>query len=463
MEQTSAYSEQFLRKRKMMLMIPLLIVPMACLAFYGLGGGRGGSGATAAGPQLKGLNMTLPLAHIDGRNQPTDKLGFYEKAKLDSMRLQERRKQDPYALGNKNPFATKADSLSRDPAEKRPGEEGIGAIDPGGSDRQADQVMEKLDQLKQVLGKSGPGFGQEGIGSAGGGGSHGEGVGSGGASGGHGVRPGFPVGQAGLGAQDFDTSAAGRTQQRIREMMERLKAASPGGEDDPEMDRLDGMLDKLIKIQHPGLVHGDTSAAPGAPPTALVSPQRNDVPVGTLPSVVSERDNVEAFMEIGVRDEGDSAKEVAIEAVINSDQTLTAGSTVALRIVQDFTVGSEHIAANQLVYGVAALAGERLTIGINSIRVGQSIIAVSMQVYDLDGLPGIRIPGAITRDVSKASADQALSGLEMASVNPSLGAQAAGAGMEFARSLASRKIRLVRVSLPAGYRVLLKNGKSITH
>jgi hypothetical protein len=73
------------------------------------------------------------------------------------------------------------------------------------------------------------------------------------------------------------------------------------------------------------------------------------------------------------------------------------------------------------------------------------------------------VPGALTRDVSKQSADEALSGLGIASVDQNLSAQAASAGLQFAKTLASRKVRLVRVSLPAGYRVLLRNSKLNNH
>jgi hypothetical protein len=52
-----------------------------------------------------------------------------------------------------------------------------------------------------------------------------------------------------------------------------------------------------------------------------------------------------------------------------------------------------------------------------------------------------------------------MSGLGLASMDPSLAGQAANAGLQFAKSLASRKARLVRVTLPAGYRVLLINAK----
>ena len=37
--------------------------------------------------------------------------------------------------------------------------------------------------------------------------------------------------------------------------------------------------------------------------------------------------------------------------------------------------------------------------------------------------------------------------------------QAASVGVDAARTLVTRKVRLVRVGLPAGYRVLLRNSK----
>ena len=80
----------------MLLMAPLAFVPMLCVMFYGLGGGRGGAGGPVAG-EMKGLNMALPQAQLNGAGQPKDKLGFYEKARTDSLRLRERRRRDPYA------------------------------------------------------------------------------------------------------------------------------------------------------------------------------------------------------------------------------------------------------------------------------------------------------------------------------------------------------------------------------
>src|SRR5258708_5016668 len=75
----------------------------------------------------------------------------------------------------------------------------------------------------------------------------------------------------------------------------------------------------------------------------------------------------------------------------------------------------------------------------------------------MDGIPGIRIAGLISRDVAKASADESVSGLTLATIDPSLGAQAANAGVQAAKSFFSRRVRLTRVSVRAGYQVLLRN------
>ena len=116
-----------------------------------------------------------------------------------------------------------------------------------------------------------------------------------------------------------------------------------------------------------------------------------------------------------------------------------------------------EIAKDEFVFGTASLSNERLKITINSIRCQNTILPVSLSVYDVDGIAGIYIPGSINRDVSKESADEAISTLGLTPVDESVGAQAAVAGIQAAKTLASRKIRLIRVTIKSGYQVLLKD------
>ena len=67
------------------------------------------------------------------------------------------------------------------------------------------------------------------------------------------------------------------------------------------------------------------------------------------------------------------------------------------------------------------------------------------------------MPGSISRDVSKQSLDQGMSGLGLTALDPSIGAQVASAGIQTAKTLISRKVKLIQVSIPGGYQVLLKN------
>jgi conjugative transposon TraM protein len=103
------------------------------------------------------------------------------------------------------------------------------------------------------------------------------------------------------------------------------------------------------------------------------------------------------------------------------------------------------------------LNAERLEVEINSIRYNQSLYPVKLSVYDIDGLPGIYIPGAITRDVAKQSVDNSLQLMELSTMDPSLKAQATSAGIGAAKSLLSKKVKQVKVMVKAGYKVLLKD------
>src|SRR5206468_2580365 len=103
---------------------------------------------------------------------------------------------------------------------------------------------------------------------------------------------------------------------------------------------------------------------------------------------------------------------------------------------------------------------ERLQVQINYLHCNNSLYRVRLEVYDMDGLPGIFIPGAISRDVVKQSADNTIQSLDLGTMDPSLKAQAASAGVNVAKTMLSKKVKLARVTVKAGYRVFLKDAKS---
>jgi len=126
-------------------------------------------------------------------------------------------------------------------------------------------------------------------------------------------------------------------------------------------------------------------------------------------------------------------------------------------LANEITVNTIQIPKDNFVFGIASLNGERLKININSIRYQNSLFPVNLSVYDLDGLEGIYIPGAVTREATKQSAGRSIENFGVSSHDPTWQAQAATAGVEAAKSLFSKKIKLVKVTVKAGYQVLLKD------
>jgi len=75
----------------------------------------------------------------------------------------------------------------------------------------------------------------------------------------------------------------------------------------------------------------------------------------------------------------------------------------------------------------------------------------------MDGMEGIYVQGSISRDVARQSGDNAVQSIGIGSLDPSISAQATAAGIETAKTLLSKKTKLVKVFIKAGHKVLLKD------
>ena len=191
---------------------------------------------------------------------------------------------------------------------------------------------------------------------------------------------------------------------------------------DPQLERLNSMLDKVIRIQHPE------------------ESKRGDVDGGSVEEVLP----------------ADSGSNV-ITAVVPSNETLVTGGTIPLRLAEDIRIHGVVVPRGQWVYGTVTINSDRMLVHVRSLRAGRNLYSTDLQVYDLDGLSGIYIPGMLSRDVAKESADEGVNGLNVLPYSSSLGASAAEAGVQAAKTFIGRKVRLVRVSVRAGYQVLLRN------
>ena len=238
-------------------------------------------------------------------------------------------------------------------------------------------------------------------------------------------------------------------------------------ESDPEMEQLGGMLDKILDIQHPDRVNQikEKSIKNRQQVFSVQSFLKTDN-ISLLQSGRKANDTVikrkpvhNNFYDLNLNNTltNEVTEEHAIEAVIHQTQTVMSGSTVKLRLIGDIYINGILIPKGNFIYGTASLENERLSININAIRYQNNLLPVALEVYDLDGLSGIHIPGSISRDVAKQSTEQSLQNIELTTLDPSLAVQAANTGIQAAKSLLAKKVKLIKVTLKAGYKILLKD------
>jgi conjugative transposon TraM protein len=426
--ETTMHSQKFLRQRKFMTVLTLLVLPFITIIFAALGGGRGS--ASASSIKQQGINTLLPDAHFK-KGKEKNKLGIYEDMSKDSARLKEQMKNDPYYM----PEFHEGEGISGGSAQlqnifahsgSKYGEPGFSKLQTSTTNAQADsneqKVVKKLQELKNVLSKS--------------------------------SSPDNPQNPSSYHYQN----APGPDMIKMQNMMQAISAR--GNEPDPQVNQLNGMLDKIMLIQYPEKLQDSmrSLSEKNKKQTFLVTTAAVDDGATLLDTQKTSMKPTASFFSIN-DEEGkmEDKKQNTIEAVVPESQTIVLGGTVRLRLLSDIYVAGIKIPKDEFVYGTGTLNGERLKIAISSLRYQNNILPVSLEVYDLDGMAGIYMPGSITRDVSKQSADDAISSVGLTTVDPSIGAQAASAGIEAAKTLASKKIKLVRVNIPSGYNLLLKD------
>lgn len=191
---------------------------------------------------------------------------------------------------------------------------------------------------------------------------------------------------------------------------------------DPELQQLSSMLDKLTELQNP-----------------VKAVKLKKVDSSSVIKAVDEK---------------------AIQAVVHQDQVISNGGILKLRLCQDITVNDILIPRGSFVFGIGRLNDERLMVQLTSIAYNNQVLPFPLTVYDLDGIEGIYMPGAVTRETGKEGADNALQSLQLSGMDAGITAQAANAGLQTAKTLFSRKLRAVRVIAKAGHRVFLQKSST---
>ena len=376
------HSAEFLRNRKFLMVLPLLVLPFLTMAFWALGGGKGNRNLTAVQDAQKGFNTELPQAKFNP-DEKQDKFSIYESSAKDT--------QETNGIFSQLAFSESGERVT-DPNE--------------------DRINEKLAQINSEINRQ--------------------------------TSEGSPY-SSGRSRTNGYSGNMGTDVTRLEDLMQNMQS---GNGDDPEMRQLNTLLEKVLDIQHPGRAREKQKEA-----------SLNNAEGAYAVHVADGKESKQSLFAMAKDINSKYADYVAnaIQAIIHQDQEIVSGSVIKLRLLDSIYVNGTLIPKNEFVYGIASVDAERLKIEIVTLRYRNSILPVALSAYDMDGLEGLYIPGAITRDAAKSGVDDAIQSLQIMTMDPSVSAQVAGAGIQAAKGLFSRKAKLVRVKVKAGYQLLLRD------
>lgn len=145
----------------------------------------------------------------------------------------------------------------------------------------------------------------------------------------------------------------------------------------------------------------------------------------------------------------DSARPAMFRAVIHGTQIVRSGQTALFRTKEPICYGSITIPENTLLAGYANISESRLTISINSVRLGHGVFALPLEVYGSDGIVGIPLDydevGKITNSESTSSVLQETSAAMSSyggTIGRVVGSVVSGVGNQV-RSAKSAEVKLI--------------------
>ncbi|GAB4043361.1 conjugative transposon protein TraM [Spirosoma jeollabukense] len=153
---------------------------------------------------------------------------------------------------------------------------------------------------------------------------------------------------------------------------------------------------------------------------------------------------------------------VTVKAMVFSDQVITSGGRVTLRLLETITLRGRLIPEGCLLYGVANFGRQRVNIAINQVQYEGRILPMRLTVYDMDGLSGIYVPNVLAVEQGRQVVAQAGQGFNVSppvystNVPAVAAASALQAGLQGGRSFLSRKVSVQKATLKNNYYVLLK-------
>ncbi|MEZ2338419.1 conjugative transposon protein TraM [Mucilaginibacter sp. RCC_168] len=101
-----------------------------------------------------------------------------------------------------------------------------------------------------------------------------------------------------------------------------------------------------------------------------------------------------------------------ISAMIDENVTGYAGSRLRIKLLEDIKAGNNLIKKGTFLYAlINGFSEQRVTLSITSILYDGKILPVKLDVYDMDGLPGLYVPSSAFRDFTKDLGSNSVQGV----------------------------------------------------
>jgi conjugative transposon TraM protein len=118
-------------------------------------------------------------------------------------------------------------------------------------------------------------------------------------------------------------------------------------------------------------------------------------------------------------DEGDgfntvkpAGNEHFITAVVDENITGYAGSRLRLKLLEDIRAGGNTITKGTYLFAqISGFSEQRVTLSISTILSEGKILPVRLDVYDLDGMPGLYVPSSAFREFTKDLGSSSVQGV----------------------------------------------------
>ena len=190
------------------------------------------------------------------------------------------------------------------------------------------------------------------------------------------------------------------------------ETSAPGGESKVQEIQFDEAYNEIsrnvrsIYEEQPA----DMQTAATELPTVHQQPATDQLPVSA--ETPEERRRRAMRQSWGMSVPGETPQEedsqsAMFRAVIHGTQIVRSGQTALFRTKEPIHYGNITIPENTLLAGYANISENRLTISINSVRLGHGVFALPLEVYGSDGIAGIPLDydevGKITNSESSSS------------------------------------------------------------